>query len=97
MSTHLEEIKPETLRRLTETASKINLGADALLNTLLDGVDIAPEIANRHSEKTYDTMTPEERAQAWEEWANSHAHVKGPKFLDDSRESIYREREDSQL
>jgi hypothetical protein len=47
----------------------------------------------------YDSMTPEQWIKEFEEWLDSHDHITAPPLSDEtiSRESIYREREDSQL
>ncbi len=46
---------------------------------------------------TFDTRTPQERAKTLDESLKSHDDITGPEGLDDSRESICRERENSQL
>jgi hypothetical protein len=46
----------------------------------------------------YDSMTPEQWIEEFEEWLDSHDYITAPPLSDEtiSRESIYREREDSQ-
>ena|SRR5918912_148830 len=47
----------------------------------------------------YDSMTPEQWIKEFEEWLDSHDYITAPPLSDEtiSRESLYREREDSQL
>jgi hypothetical protein len=58
---------------------------------------LAEETSN-NQEKTFLERTPEERAQAFIQWAESHCIV-APPLLDEviSRESIYSDREDAQI
>jgi hypothetical protein len=58
---------------------------------------VIESLAITSDDQTFETITPDERAKAWDEWLSSDDGATGPAFLDDSRESIYREREDSQL
>ena len=56
------------------------------------------EELNGAQERTFVERTPEERAQAFIQWAESH-HNTAPPLSDEaiSRDSIYSEREDRQL
>lgn len=51
------------------------------------GRDAAPRPA-----PFYETATPQERAQAFREWAQSHA-AETPVILDDRREILYEDRD----
>ena len=56
-------------------------------------------VASLDEEPSYDSMTPEQWVKEFEEWVDSHDYITAPPLTDEaiSRESIYREREDSQL
>ena len=85
------ELKPEVEARLIVQAAAQNVSVEEYIQSLLESLALST------NELTYGTMSPEERAKAWDEWLDENESVTGPAFLDDSRESIYREREDSQL
>jgi plasmid stability protein len=85
------ELKPEVEARVAAQAAAHGMSVEAYIQSVLESLAVTQD------EPTFETMTSEERARAWDEWLNSDDGVTGPAFLDDSRESIYREREDSQL
>lgn len=57
---------------------------------------LASVIENELNGKTKVELTPQEKSELWRAFVDSHKHITAPP-ADDSRESIYREREDSQL
>lgn len=82
------ELKPEVETRVAAQAARHNLSVEKYLQMLVENLTTAHE---------WDTVTPEERARAWKDFINGHELIDVPPVLDDSRESIYRERENSQL
>ena len=77
-------IPEDTFRRLAERAAAINISVDDLVKPALDRLAEAG------------TTTAE--LEAWKRDAESRAGRYPPGFvLDDSRETIYREREDAQV
>jgi hypothetical protein len=68
----------QLIRLLMEKAAAQGVTLEALLRPLTESG--APESKAE--------MTPEQKAQAWEEWALSHDR-NTPVILDDSREAIY--------
>jgi len=85
------ELKPEVEARVAAQAAAHGMSVEDYIQSVLESLTVTQD------EPTFETMTPEERAEAWDEWLSSDDSVAGPAFLDDSRESIYQEREDSQL
>jgi len=85
MNPILEEIKPETAVRLAALARARGLSVDEYLKGLLGGAN------GDHAQ----AKSPEERARAFEEWANSH-RSSAPPLSDEavSRESIYTREDD---
>ena len=83
-------LKPDLEEELTARAQAAGLSTEEFVNRELEKL-----VATTESEPK---LTPEERAQLWEEWIESHS-VGGPPLSDYavSRESIYKEREDAQL
>ena len=81
MSTQLE-INPETAEMLAAQAKELGMSSDEYLRSLLGRT-------NRHPKERplYETATPGELAEAFREWAASHAVL--AVTADDSRESIY--------
>ena len=65
--------------------------------TLCWDMPMSVESTLRGDEAFYKTASDEQWEAALDGFANSAAFDKAVHFLDDSRESIYREREDSQL
>lgn len=85
------EIDQSTAARLQARAEAQGMTLSALLQ------EIAERLIPEADQSFFVTATPEERAQAVEEWARQHRSSAPP--LPDraiSRESIYREREDKQ-
>jgi len=85
------ELKPEVEARVAAQAAAHGMSVEAYIQSVIESLTVMPD------ELAFETMTPEERAKAWDEWLSSDDGVTGPAFLDDSRESTYQEREDSQL
>jgi hypothetical protein len=85
------ELKPEIEARVAAQAAAHGMSVEAYIQSVIESLAIPLD------EATFSNMTPEERAKSWDEWLNGDEGVTGPAFLDDSRESIYRDREDSQL
>jgi hypothetical protein len=76
----------------------LKVKAEAQGVTLTSLLQPLAEETNEVLGKTFFERTPEERAQALLQWAESR-HIEAPPLSDEaiSRESIYGEREDSQL
>jgi hypothetical protein len=92
------ELKPEVEALINEQASAQGIAIEEYIRSVLENVQRVPEnVAITGDERGFDALTPEGRAKAWEEWVRSHDDITGPQFLDDSRESIYGEREEKQL
>lgn len=90
-------IPEHTFRWLSERATALNISVDDLVKTALDRL---AEADNTSLEQplplTGDAWLAE--LQAWKRDAESRAGRYPPEFsLDDSRETMYREREDAQL
>lgn len=85
------ELKPEIEARVTTQAARHNLSVEKYIQMLLENLTASPAASAGSS------ATPEQKARSWEEWVEGHDYISAPPILDDSRESIYREREDSQL
>jgi hypothetical protein len=85
------DLSPEVEKRLADLAQARGVSVEGYIQELIEASTAS------FRESSFETRTPEERATAWKEWADSHSHRNGPEILDDSREGIYREREDSQL
>jgi hypothetical protein len=78
----------EVLKMIQAEADARQLPLDVYLRTLT-------ERANGEPEKEAG-LSPQEKARLWREWVERNA-VNSPYHVDDSRESIYAEREDKQL
>jgi hypothetical protein len=84
------EVDQETagaLKILKARAEALGLSLDVFLLGLA-GTNVGPAEPSEAS--------PSERARRWREWVGRNA-VRVDSFVDDTRESIYREREDKQL
>lgn len=85
------QVSPQTaevLRQLERQAEARHMPLEVYLHTLAEeqNHEVPPQVE----------LTPVEKARLWEEWVERNAvHV--DHFVDDSRESIYKEREDQQL
>lgn len=85
------ELKPETEARAVEQAAAQGVPVEAFLESVIE------ENLNGREEKSFaETASFEEWMREFEEWTASHNYITAPP-ADDSRESIYREREDSRL
>lgn len=86
------DLKPEIEARLREKAAKRGLPVERFLEAVIE-----LDVSRTKDRPFHETATPEE----WE--AALDAFIESPAFrniswtVDDSRESIYREREDAQL
>lgn len=86
MNSILDEIKPETVELLATLAKAHGLSVDEYLRSVLLTDDL--QTATR-------SLSPQEKSTLWREWIKAHS-VQGV-IADDSRESIYRDREEQQL
>lgn len=89
-------VSDQTFKRLAEKAAALNISVEEMIAPALDQLAAAGRTNGETS-----PATPEDRKRAFEEWTRlieSRADRYAPgHVLDDSRESLYREREDSQL
>ena len=87
------ELKPEIEERVAALAARQGVSVEEYIQNFLESLTSVDE------ETAYDSMTPEQWAREFEEWVDSHDYITAPPLTDEamSRESIYREREDSQL
>jgi hypothetical protein len=90
-------VPEDTFRRLAERAAALNISVDDLVKPALDRLaEAGPPTAEPPLPLTGDAWRAE--LEAWKRDAESRAGRYPPGFvLDDSRETIYREREDAQL
>ena len=90
-------IPEETYRRLSERAAALNTSVDDLVKPALDQLAESTILALEPSLPLTDDAWRAE-LDAWKQDAPSRAGRYAQGFvLDDSRETIYREREDAQL
>jgi hypothetical protein len=90
-------VPEETFRRLSARATALNISVDKLVQPLLERL---AESGTASLEPSAPLTGDARRAEleAWKRDAESRAERYPPGFvLDDSRETIYREREDAQL
>lgn len=87
------DLTSETEIRLIAHATTQGMSVENYLKSLVENT-----LATEAEQPFYKTATTEEWIDAFVDWANNH-EVKAPPLSDEaiSRESIYREREDSQL
>jgi hypothetical protein len=87
------ELKPEIEARLTSPATAKGVSVEEYIQSFLES------LASLNEEFPYGSLTPEQWAKEFEEWLDSHDYIIAPPLTGEaiSRESIYREREDSQL
>ncbi|NMG19732.1 hypothetical protein [Brasilonema bromeliae] len=80
----LLELEPEIESRLMAQAAAQGTSVEVLLKTLVESL-----LAS--SQPTPLTLSPQERAERFVNWARSHSSIKAPPLCDDaiSRESIY--------
>ena len=90
-------VPEDTFRRLTERAEANNISVDDLVTSALERLaEAGTPVPEPPSPLTGDAWQAE--IEAWKQDAESRAGRYPPGFvLDDSRETIYREREDAQL
>jgi len=88
----LLELEPEIESRLMAQAAAQGTSVEVLLKTLVES------LLASSSQSTPLTLSPQQRAQRFVNWARSHSSIKAPPLSDDaiSRESIYT-REDEML
>lgn len=85
------ELKPEVEARAIEQAAAYGVPVEAFLESVIE------ETLNGEEGKSFaETASFEEWMREFQEWTDGHDYITAPP-ADDSRESIYREREDSQL
>ena len=84
------ELKPEVEARVIEQAASRGVTVEDFLESVIEG-----SLSCGDSEISF--QTSEEWEAALDEFADSPAFGGAVSFVDDSRESIYRGREDSQL
>lgn len=85
------QVSPQTaevLQQLERQAKARRMPLDVYLHRLVEEPEsvVPPQVE----------LTPMEKVRLWEEWVERNA-VSVDHFVDDSRESIYKEREDQQL
>ncbi|MBF2005010.1 MAG: hypothetical protein IGS49_05970 [Chlorogloeopsis fritschii C42_A2020_084] len=85
------ELPPDIEARLIAQASAHGMSVEELLKVTVDNLLTTSE------QSSSAVLSPQERAEKFVNWARSHS-IKTPPLSDEaiSRESIYREREDSQ-
>jgi len=88
----LLELEPEIESRLMAQAAAQGTSVEVLLKTLVES------LLASSSQSTPLTLSPQQRAERFVNWARSHSSIKAPPLSDDaiSRESIYT-REDEML
>lgn len=85
------ELNPEIEARAIEQAAVQGVSVEEFLKSIIE------ESLNGEEEKSFaETASFEEWMREFQEWTDSHDYITAPP-ADDSRDSIYREREDSQL
>ncbi|GAA6616250.1 hypothetical protein [Scytonema sp. NUACC26] len=86
------ELEPEMESRLMSQAAAQGILVEVLLKTLVENLLVSS------SQPTPLTLSPQERAERFVNWAKSHSSIQAPPLSDDaiSRESIYT-REDEML
>ncbi len=89
----------ENLNITSEIARQILAEADARGVSVENLLKSVIEIGEKVEEENNEELTPQERAKRWREWVDSHSYITAPLLSDYavSRQSIYAEREDSQL
>jgi hypothetical protein len=86
------ELRLEIEARIKALAAAQGVSVEEYIQSFLESLAYLDE------ESSYDSMTPEQWAKEFEEWLDGHDYIKALPLTDEavSRESIYREREDSQ-
>ena len=87
-----QTITAEIAKQILIEAAARGVSVESLLQSVI-------EIDEKVEEESKQKLTPQERAKIWREWVDSHSYITAPPLSDYavSRESIYAEREDSQL
>ena len=87
------ELKPKIEERVIALAARQGVSVEQFIQNLLESM------ASLDEEPSYDSMSPEQWLREFEEWADGHNYLTSPPLTDEaiSCESIYREREDSQV
>lgn len=85
------ELKPEVEARAMEQAEAHGVPVEAFLESVIE-----ENLSDGEAKSFAETASLEEWMREFQEWVDSHDYITAPP-ADDSRESIYREREDSQL
>jgi len=85
------ELKPETEARAVEQAAAQGVAVEEFLERVIE-----KSLSGDDGRSFYETATVAEWESALDEFAESPAFEHAPPLIDDSREAIYREREDSQ-
>lgn len=87
------ELKPEVEAQVIAQAAAHGVSVEEFLRSVIED-----SLSNGEEKPFYETAPAEEWETALDDFANSPAFVRAAgRFVDDSRESIYREREDAQL
>ncbi len=86
------DLKPEIQARVAALAAAQGMSVEEYIKNFLEGL-AAPD-----KESSNASLTPEQWAREFEEWVDGLDDAAAPPLNDEavSRESIYREREDSQ-
>jgi hypothetical protein len=84
------ELRPNTEAKVVQQAAMKGLAIEEFLSEFIE-----TNLNGEEEKPFYETATFEEWENEFNEWVESHTYTGLP--IDDSRESIYREREDSQL
>ena len=84
------ELKPDVEARVVEQAASRGVPVEDFLESVIE-----ESLSGGDGQNSY--RTPEEWEAALDEFADSPAFSRAVLFVDDSRQSIYDEREDSQL
>lgn len=92
MAVILLELRPEIEERVMKRAAAQGVPVEEFLESVIE------DSVSNGEEPFYEVATSEEWESALEEFANSPAFVKvSGRIVDDSRESIYCERDNAQL
>jgi hypothetical protein len=84
------ELKPEVEALAVEQAEARGVPVEEYLESVIE------ENLNEEGKSFAETASLNEWASEFQEWVKSHGYITAPP-ADDRRESIYREREDSQI
>ena len=91
-------VPEETFRRLSERAAALNVSVDSFILPALERLIHEPEASRSDTQLPLTGDAWQKEFEAWRRDAENRAGRYPPGFvLDDSRETMYREREDRQL